>query len=46
MGTPQMRAKYYILCITLNGVIVPVRYEQVGNLDAVFDPNMNMSDHV
>ena len=32
--------------ITLNRVIVPVLSEPVGNLGAVFDPNMNMSAHV
>ena len=46
MGTPQMRAKISILSITVNGVIVPVLNEPVGNLGAVFDPNMNMSAHV
>ena len=30
-------------CITVNGVIVPVLNEPVGNLGAVFDPKMNMS---
>ena len=43
MGTPQMRAKISIPSITVNGVIVPVFNEPVGNLGAVFDPNMNMS---
>ena len=46
MGTPQMRAKISIPSITVNGVIVPVLNEPVGNLGAVFDPNMNMSGHV
>ena len=46
MGTPQMRAKISIPSITVNGVIVPVLNEPVGNLGAVFDPNMNMSAHV
>ena len=46
MGTPQMRAKISIPSITVNGVIVPVRNEPVGNMGAVFDPNMNMSAHV
>ena len=46
MGTPQMRAKISIPSITVNGVIVPVLNELVGNLGAVFDPNMNMSAHV
>ena len=46
MGTPQMRAKISIPSITVNGVIVPVLNEPVGNLGAVFDPNMNMSAHI
>ena len=46
MGTPQMWAKISIPSITVNGVIVPVLNEPVGNLDAVFDPNMNMTAHV
>ena len=46
MGTLQMRAKISIPSITVNGVIVPVLNEPVGNLGAVFDPNMNMSAHV
>ena len=46
MGTPQMRAKISIPSITVNSVIVPVLNEPVGNLGAVFDPNMNMSAHV
>ena len=46
MGTPQMRAKISIPSITVNGVIVPVLNEPVGNLGAVFDPNMNMSAYV
>ena len=46
MGTPQMRAKISIPSITVNGVIVPVLNEPVGNLGAVFDPNMNMSANV
>ena len=46
MGTPQMRAKISVPSITVNGVIVPVLNEPVGNLGAVFDPNMNMSAHV
>ena len=46
MGTPKMRAKISIPSITVNGVIVPVLNEPVGNLGAVFDPNMNMSAHV
>ena len=41
-----MRAKISIPSITVNGVIVPVLNEPVGNLDAVFDTNMNMSAHV
>ena len=41
-----MRAKISIASITVNGVIVPVLNEPVGNLGAVFDPNMNMSAHV
>ena len=43
MGTPQMWAKISIASSTVNGVIVPVLNEPVGNLGAVFDPNMNMS---
>ena len=46
MGTPQMRAKIFIPSITVNGVIVQVLNEPVGNLGAVFDLNMNMSAHV
>ena len=46
MGTPQILAKISIPSITVNGVIVPVLNEPVGNLGAVFDPNMNMSAHV
>ena len=46
MGTPQMQAKISIPSITINGVIVTVLNEPVGNLGAVFDPNMNMSAHV
>ena len=48
MGTPQMQTKNDICMssITLNRVIVPVLSEPVGNLGAVFDPNMNMSAHV
>ena len=46
MGTPQMRAKISIPSITVNGVIVPVLNEPVGNLGAVFNPYMNMSAHV
>ena len=46
MGTPQMRVKISIPSITVNGVIVLVLNEPVGNLGAVFDPNMNMSAHV
>ena len=46
MGTPQMRAKISIPSITVNGVIVPVLNEPIGNLGAVFDLNMNMSAHV
>ena len=46
MGTPQMRAKISIPSITVDGVLVPVPNEPVGNLVAVFDPNMNMSAHV
>ena len=38
-----MRAKISIPSITINGVIVPVLNEPVGNLGAVFDPNMNKS---
>ena len=46
MGIPQMLAKISIPCITIDGVIVPVLNESVGNLGAVFDTNMNMSGHV
>ena len=48
MGIPQMQAKISIMIpsITVNGVIVPVLNEPVGNLGAVFDPNMIMSAHV
>ena len=46
MGNPQMRAKSSIPSITVNGVIVPVLNEPVGNLGAVFDPIMNMSARV
>ena len=38
-----MRAK---IVYTVNGVIVPVLNEPVGNLGAVFDPKMNTSAHV
>ena len=34
MSTPHMRAKISILSITVNGVIVPVLNEPVGNLGA------------
>ena len=46
MGIPHMRAKISIPSITVYGVIVSVLNGPVGNLDAVFDPNMNMSAHV
>ena len=46
MGTPRMRAKISIPSITVNGLIVPVLNEPVGNLGAVFDPNMNISAYV
>ena len=46
IGTSQMQAKISIPNITVKGVIVPVLNEPVGNLGAVFDPNMNMSAHV
>ena len=46
MGTPQMRPKISIPSVTVNGVIVPVLNEPVGNLSAVLDPNMNMSANV
>ena len=46
MGTPQMLAKISIPFIAVNGVIVPVLNEPVGNLGAVFDPNINMSAHI
>ena len=32
MGIPQMQAKIFISSITVNGVIVPVLNEPVGNL--------------
>ena len=41
-----MQEKISIPTITVNGVIVPVFNEQVGNMGAVFDPNMDMSAHV
>ena len=41
MGTTQMRAKIPIPSITVNGVILPVLNESVGNLVVVFDPNMS-----
>ena len=46
MGTSQMRAKISIPSITVNSVVIPVLNEPVGNLGAVFDPNINMSAHV
>ena len=46
MATSQMRAKISIPSITVNGVIVPVLNEPVGNPGDVFDSNMNMSAHV
>ena len=46
IGTPQMRAKNYIPSATVNSVIVPVLNKPMGNLGAVFDPNMNISAHV
>ena len=46
MDTQQMWAKISIPSIIANGVIVPVLNEPVGNLSAVFDPNMNMSARV
>ena len=41
-----MRAKICTPSTTVNGVIVPVLNEPVGNLGAVFEPNINMSAHV
>ena len=41
-----MQAKISIPCYTVNGVMVPVLHEPVGNMSAVFDPKMNMSAHV
>ena len=35
MGTPQMRAKITIPSTTVNGVVVPVLNDPVGNLGAV-----------
>ena len=46
MGTPQMRANIPIPSIIVNGVVVPVLNEPVGNLGGVIDPNMNMDAHV
>ena len=46
MGTQQMWAKISMSSIIINGVRVPVLDEPVGNLSAVFNPNMNMSAHV
>ena len=46
IGTPQMQAKISFPSITINGVIVPVLNAPVGNLGAIFYPNMNMSAHV
>ena len=37
MGTPQMRAKISTHSTTVNGVIVPVLNEPVGNLGAVLN---------
>ena len=45
MGTPQMQANISIPS-TIKDVIVPVLNEPIGNLGAVFDPNMNVSAHV
>ena len=42
----QMRAKISIPSIIINGVIVPVPDEPVGNLGAVFDTNINKSAHI
>ena len=42
MGTLQTWTKISIR----SGVIVPVLIEPVGNLGAVFDPNMNMWAHL
>ena len=44
MGTPQMQAKLSIPSTTVDGVIVPVLNEPVGNPGAVL--NMNMSAHL
>ena len=41
-----MQAKISISSITVNGVVVPVLNEPVGNLGAVFDLNINMSAQV
>ena len=46
MGTPRMLGKISIPSITVNGVIVPVPKEPVGNMGAVFHPKMNMSADV
>ena len=39
MGTPHVRAKEYISCITVNAVTVQVIYEPVAKLGADFDWN-------
>ena len=41
-----MLGKISIPSITVNGVIVPVPKEPVGNMGAVFHPKMNMSADV
>ena len=46
IGTPRMLGKISIPSITVNGVIVPVPKEPVGNMGAVFHPKMNMSADV
>ena len=44
MGIPHTQAKIAILCNTVNGVILPVLNEPVGNMGAVFfKPNMTVS---
>ena len=45
-GYPTYTGKNCITSITVNGVIVPVLDESVGNLGTVFDQNTNISAHV
>jgi exonuclease III len=46
LATPQQRAKISVPSISVNGEIVQILSEPIGNLGAVFDPSMNMSAHV